>query len=255
MFSSTTCRFVIFSFLSLSANANSVRGAQRRLDTPTLGTAGGYVILAKTGISTSPISAITGNIGVTGGRALMTGFSFLAPEFKSSMQLSDTSTSFAWTDSLVVATDLNVAYAAMETAYDTIALLTTSGDIVGGQTYNGLNGGKLEGLTLTAGVYTFETNVELSGDMTFSGSATDVFIIQTTKNLVVDAGKKVILSDGAKAENVYWQVAGTVAVGTTATMKGIILCKTNVSFLAGSTLNGRIFSQTAVSLISTTITP
>jgi hypothetical protein len=60
MFFSNTCRFVVcFLSLSVSATTETVRGVHRE---PTytvdvaLGTAGYYVILAKTGISTVPTS-------------------------------------------------------------------------------------------------------------------------------------------------------------------------------------------------------
>jgi hypothetical protein len=82
MFSSNGCRFVSFSFLSLSAtNAETVRGANRELvedQIPVpLGTARNYAILAKTGISIEPNSAITDGIAVSPIHSeAMTGFSF-----------------------------------------------------------------------------------------------------------------------------------------------------------------------------------
>jgi hypothetical protein len=70
MFSSKACRFVLFFLLSLLANAETVRSAQRKLDTKAeakveLLTAGNYVILTKIGISTVLTSAITGDIAVS----------------------------------------------------------------------------------------------------------------------------------------------------------------------------------------------
>lgn len=55
--------------------------------------------------------------------------------------------------------------------------------------------------------------------------------------------------------NVVWQVAGYVAVGTTAHVEGIFLVKTHAAFKTGSSLNGRILgAQTAVTLDHATIT-
>jgi hypothetical protein len=58
----------------------------------------------------------------------------------------------------------------------------------------------------------------------------------------------------AKASNIVWQVAGVVDAGTTSHLEGIFLVATKVAFKAGSSLNGRIFAQTAATLISSTIT-
>ena len=116
-----------------------------------------------------------------------------------------------------------------------------------------VGGGEIGGLTLTPGVYTFTTGVNISTDVTFQGGADDIFIIQTTGVLMLAANMNVIL-DGAQAKNIFWQVAGNVVVHADAYMKGIILCWTDVAFQAGSTLNGRVFAHTACNLDQATIT-
>jgi len=69
-------------------------------------------------------------------------------------------------------------------------------------------GGILAGDILTPGVYTFTTVIDIQDDITFCGGANDVFIIQTMETLSISAlGKKVLLDCGAKAENIFWQVA------------------------------------------------
>ena len=107
---------------------------------------------------------------------------------------------------------------------------------------------------LTAGVYTFSTSGLLSGDLHFDGDASSIFIIQIAGNLIQETGKKVIL-EGVLAENIFWQVAGYVAVDTTAHMKGILVCMTTVTFKTLSSLDGRILAQKAAVLDSATITP
>jgi hypothetical protein len=116
-----------------------------------------------------------------------------------------------------------------------------------------LGAGLIGGLLLTPGLYSFNTNVHLSSDVTFAGSATDVFIIQMSGDLVQDANIKVILSGGALAKNIFWQVGGSVTVMAGAHMEGIILAKTHVTFITGSSLNGRVFSQTYCALQMATI--
>jgi hypothetical protein len=114
---------------------------------------------------------------------------------------------------------------------------------------------------LTPGVYTFGSDVNIGDDIVFEGTgagdnqgATDVFIIQITGNLIQAANKNVILTGGALAQNIFWQVAGYVEVGTGAHLKGILLVHTKVDFITGSSLTGRVLSQTACNLQSATIT-
>jgi hypothetical protein len=72
---------------------------------------------------------------------------------------------------------------------------------------------------LTPGIYTFVTDISISGNMYFEGTGTaegqgesDVFIIQTTGDLLQAANYDLILSNGALADNIFWQAAGRVTV-------------------------------------------
>jgi hypothetical protein len=139
---------------------------------------------------------------------------------------------------------------AMKTAYTDAAGRPTGGL----EKTNVLDGLIAVVTTLEAGVYTWSTGVDVTADITFTGSSTDVFILQTSGNVLFADGIKVILAGGVKAENIFWQVAGLVDVGPTAHMEGVILAKTSVTFKTGSSLNGRILAQTAVILQKATIT-
>merc|ERR1712195_97222 len=114
-------------------------------------------------------------------------------------------------------------------------------------------GGIIEGMTLAPGLYKWGSNVGFTSSLTFEGMATDVWILQMTGDLIVGAGAKVILSGDAKAENIFWQVAGSTTLHTTAHMEGTILCATAIDFQTGSSLNGRALAQTAVTLDAATI--
>jgi hypothetical protein len=65
---------------------------------------------------------------------------------------------------------------------------------------------------------------------------------------------QVLLTGGALAQNVFWQVSGVVTVGTTASMKGIVLAQTNIAVQTGANVSGRLLAQTAVTLDSATVT-
>jgi hypothetical protein len=241
-------------------SAAAMVSATTAADGVDLGSAGDFVILSKTGIMNTPGSGITGDIAVSpiaqGG---LTGFSLIldsSTEFSKSSELSSTSKVYAADYGSPTPSKLTTAVNDMLTAYTAAGGRPT--------TVTNLKEGKIGGETLVAGVYTFDTDIDISADLTFQGTSTDVFTIQTSKSVQLAAEPtKVILknNDGVvdgdncvKAQNIIWQVAQTVEVGAGAEMKGIILAKEKVVFGTGSKLEGRIFSQTAVTLQSAEIT-
>jgi hypothetical protein len=64
----------------------------------------------------------------------------------------------------------------------------------------------------------------------------------------------VTLVGGAQAKNIFWQVAGQVKVGAGSVLQGFLLLKTDVLFMTGSSLIGRVFVQTACDLQQAVIT-
>jgi hypothetical protein len=257
------CQFILFFFsLSLSATAETVRGAHRELietqGTVNLGLAGGYAILAKSGISTVPTSSITGDIGVSPIDATaMTGFSLtLHSGGQHSTSTQFTGKAFAASYGMDIASKLTTAVSNMEAAYTDAAGRTKGVGArlnLGGGTLGGVFGGPGDATRLTTGVYTFGTDVTIDSSITFHGSADDIFIIQMTGNLIQTKDTRVELSGGAKAENIFWQVAGHVKVEAGAHMKGILLVQTNVLFETSSSLSGRVLAQTACNLQKATI--
>ena len=60
-----------------------------------------------------------------------------------------------------------------------------------------------------------------------------------------------MLVGGVRPSQVYFQVAGTFTIGSGAvgaSFQGIALAATQVTITTGSTVNGRIFSQTAIAI-------
>jgi hypothetical protein len=258
-----TCRCVLFVLsLSLSATAETVRGGSQRErqleEAVVLGDAIKYAILAKTGISTVPTSSITGDIGVSPIAATaITGFSLTAHsagQHATSTQI--TGEAHAASYGGQVATTLTSAVSAMETAYTNAAGRTNNNPLridLGGGNLGGVFGGPVLANRLTTGVYTFNGDVNIGSSITFDGGDSDVFIIQIAGNLMQVANTRVELAGQAKAENIFWQVAGKVEVAEGANMKGILLVKTDVLFKTGSSLNGRVLAQTACNLQMATI--
>jgi len=257
MLFSKPCLFVLFSAFLLTANADTIRGVQQRELQATaevdLGTAGNYAILAESGISTVPSSAITGDIAVSPiDGAAMTGFDLIfADDRKSSTSTQVTGSAYAADYIAPTPTHLTTAVGDMGIAY-TDAAGRTNPDAA----RINVGAGEIGSLTLkqTAGngVYTFQSDVTISADLTFEGSQDDIFIIQITGNLILSANMAIKLK-GVQAKNIFWQVAGHVRVQADAHMKGILLVKTDVLFITGSSLDGRVLAQTACDLQKATI--
>jgi hypothetical protein len=70
----------------------------------------------------------------------------------------------------------------------------------------------------------------------------------------MSSATKIILTGGAQAKNVFWQVAGLVDLGTTAHAEGVILSQTAIILRTGASINGRLLAQTAVTIDGSTVT-
>jgi hypothetical protein len=106
--------------------------------------------------------------------------------------------------------------------------------------------GNLGGLTLTPGLYKSASSLSISsGDLTFDakGNPNAVFIIQIASSLTTTSGRKVILSGGAKASNIFWQVGSSATFGTTTVFKGNIMAMQSITFNTGATLEGRALAR------------
>lgn len=213
-----------------------------------LGSAENYVILAKTGISTTGTTHITGDIAVSPEfLTAITGFSeTLAPAGTFATSSFVTGSLFAADMTAPTPDLLTTAVSDMELAY-TDAAGRVDPD------FNELGAGEIGGLTLDPGLYKWGTGVLVSSDVTLNGSASDIWIFQIAQNLKLEDGRAIILTGGALAENVFWQVAGEVTLQPGATFHGIILGQTGVVLKAGATINGRALAQTAVTLISNSV--
>jgi len=106
--------------------------------------------------------------------------------------------------------------------------------------------GNIGGLTLTPGLYKSTSTLEISsGDLTFDakGDASAVFIIQISSTLTTSPGRKVILSGGASASNIFWQVGSSATFGTTSVFKGTVMAMQSITFNSGATLDGRALAR------------
>lgn len=250
MNSKTNVSKIVVSFLLLSAAAcgGSDNGGGNSNSSPvSLGEAGGFAILAKTGVSTVPTSAVTGDIGISpAAGSFITGFAMTADasnEYSTSAQV--TGQIYASDQSSPTPSNLTTAVSDMETAFTDAAGRAPDETELGA--------GDIGGMTLEAGVYKWGTGLLIPTDLTLTGSATDVWIFQIAQGLTVSSGTRVVLTGGALARNVFWQVAGRVELDTTAHLEGIVLTKTAIALRTGASVDGRLLAQTAVTLDKNTV--
>ncbi len=219
-----------------------------------LGLAANFAVLTKSGITTTGVTNITGDIGVSPIDATaITGFGLIM----------DSSNQFATSPSVT-----GVVYAANYAEPTPTNMTTTINDLhtayvdAAGRTVPAavteLGAGNISGMTLAAGLYKWSTGVlvDPSTTVTLTGGANDVWIFQIAQDLTFSSAASVALSGGAQAQNVFWQVGGPTGVTLEpgSHLEGIILAAKGIEVKDGATVHGRLLGETNVTLISNTIT-
>jgi hypothetical protein len=212
-----------------------------------LGGAGTFAILAQSAITNVPPSAITGDLGIspaaassiTGFPLVRAGTSLLAPEVVGKVFTADSDPP--------TPDDLIDAISDMQAAYDDAAGRITP-------EFSELGAGSIGGLTLAPGLYKWTSLVSIPSNVTISGASNDTWIFQIAGDLTLASGTRVILSGGAQAKNIVWQVAGAVTLAATSHAEGIVLSKTAIHLQTGASIDGQLLAQTAVTLAMATVT-
>lgn len=231
-----------------------------------LATAGNFVILAKEQIAAyDPL--ITGDIGVSPGPSNpmdgngINGF-LETPEdgsapFSTSARV--TGKIYAANYAAPTPTMLNTAITEMAAAYTDASVRTAPEPI-------DLGDGEIGGKTLAPGLYRATGPILISSNVTLAGGPNDVWIFQVGGDLnqaggtTPDSAAKVVLTGGAQAKNIFWQVTGDglgdsdVYLGENAHFEGTILARNQVSLGTKATMKGRVLSQYIVTLDQSTVT-
>lgn len=194
-----------------------------------LGTNATFAVLAGTAVTSSGATTVNGDLGISPGTTL-TG----APSVNGTTHLGDPTAAQAQLD------------------------LTTAYNDAAGRPGGAAASGNLGGQTLPPGLYTSATSMEISsGDLTLDGAGdpNGVWIFQMGTTLVTTVGRQVILTNGAQAGNIFWQVGSSATIGGSSVFKGNILAYTSIALGTGATLEGRALARNAlVSLDGNTIT-
>lgn len=219
--------------------------------TVNLGAADDFAVLADTAISDDvPTGAITGDVGLgpTSGGASITGLT--------SAQVSGTIYAMDAAGPDGAAGNNPAAVGAAKTAL-TSAYLNAEGQTlpsVTTVTESTTNSFNVTGTTLAPGIYKSPSTMGITGTLTLNGSATDVWVFQAGSSLTTASDAVILLTGGAQACNVFWQVGSSATLGTATLFKGTILALTSITDNGGSIVQGRLLARNgAVSLNNTTI--
>lgn len=111
-------------------------------------------------------------------------------------------------------------------------------------------------LVLTPHAYIMKSAAEFTDSLFLNaqGNPDAVFVIKINGALTTSTSAKVLLINGAQAENVYWLVEGAASINENSVFCGTIICNNGALELkTGVTLNGRAYT-TLGSLTSAAIT-
>ena len=122
-----------------------------------------------------------------------------------------------------------------------------------------LTGQDLGGMTLTPGVYCFDTSAGLTGTLTLDaqGDPYAVWVFKMGSTLDAANGSSVTyINSPQQICNVFWQVGSSATIGTTSSFFGNIFASESVSMNTGANLLGRAVAlNAAVTLLTNNITP
>jgi|CZKU01.1.fsa_nt_gi hypothetical protein len=190
------------------------------LDQTLLSTAQTFAVLAGSTVTDTGATTVGGNVGVDPGLAV-TGF---PPGLVAggTIHTGDAVALQAQSDTT--------------TAYNTLAGETPTED---------LTGQDLGGKTLTPGVYRFSSSAQLTGALTLDaqGDPKATFVFQIGSTLTTASNASVLVLNGARDCNIFWQVGSSATLGTTTALKGNILALTSITLATGATVSGRTLAR------------
>jgi hypothetical protein len=193
---------------------------------PSLGRARTFAVLGGSTVTNTGATRITGDLGVSSPGVSVTGFP------------PGTITGGAQHVGDAVA---NEAQRDAQTAYAALA---------GNACATPLTGQDLGGKTLAPGVYCFTSSAQLTGRLVLDarGSSNATFIFQIASTLNTATNSSIVMSKGARAGNVFWQVGSAATLGTGTAFAGNILAYSSITMTTGASLSGRALARAAVTL-------
>ncbi|HEX7154120.1 MAG TPA: ice-binding family protein [Thermoanaerobaculia bacterium] len=133
----------------------------------------------------------------------------------------------------------------LTTAYNEIAATPCTVD---------LTGQNLGGLTLTPGVYCFDSSAQLTGALVLDaqGNPNALFLFKIGSTLTTASGSSVTLINGGSSCNrVFWQVGSSATIGTGTSFAGDILALTSITLTTGANTTGKLLARNGAVTLDT----
>lgn len=258
--------FLLGACESSSTDSNPDLRKVKASQVPSLSTAAPFAVFGgDQGITNQGVhTVIHGNIGTTGASTVITGF------HSATFKYVETPLNVGAVNGLVISdapqgtpADFTLAKKVAADALNTYDVLSAlPGGIDAGS-------GLLEGLTLAPGLYKSASgSFKLVGsDLTLDaqGDPDAIWIFQMASSLTIGdpgASRKIVLTNGAQAKNIYWMVGSTATINPAGggTMAGTIIAKAGAEISTPdneivTVLNGRVLGLFAsVTMVNTVVT-
>ena len=222
-------RLLVLGIFSLSVH--SLRADQLNV----LGTANSFAVLGASTVTNTGPTVLNGNLGLYPGTSI-TGF---PPGIVNGTIYNDNGVAMT-------------AQADALTGYNDLKGLTSTDD---------LTGQNLGGLTLTPGVYSYDSAALLSGatpvlTLNFNGLSNQSIVIQIGSALTTASDSSVVTENVGTNDSVYWAVGSSATLGTGTAFEGYLIADQSITLTTGATINcgSAIALNAAVTLDTNTIT-
>jgi hypothetical protein len=103
------------------------------------------------------------------------------------------------------------------------------------------------GAPLTPGVYNFSAAAGLTGTLTLDAQNNPdaVFIFQIGTTLTTASSAKIVPINGARAQNVFWQIGTSATLGSSTQFVGAIMANASITVNSGTSIQGRTLASGA----------